>query len=361
MRELHRIIGGMDGAHGPNTLHAMALKALDDWEREAIAWVREHGGLEKIIQQRRDSVPRAAYERKLGKRLRHIAECEEALRRRNVRIAALEKASDILRRQIAEMRPRLMPSGMEWLVESWPRFEDGEPVEFGDELPEFADTIYKDVATVKFLANGLVEITNAGGSAVRYVDLKPGERVKRPAPVVLDADGAEIRVGDEVWVVGDAWPSMKVLEIKPDDDPDVPEHLVWCGETFCEPLSGTKKWRIANQLTHRAPVLDADGRPLREGETVWDTKGNGPYIIDGLEGDGVVRIKGNDLDYFGADFIHERPDSWERLEHDAEKTACEYFGANYDCANCPLETARCAEEVKKDIIRRAKKLAERGA
>ena len=36
----------------------------------------------------------------------------------------------------------------------------------------------------------------------------------------------------------------------------------------------------------RPPVLAADGRPLREGETVWDGKGNGPYIIDAIKGDG---------------------------------------------------------------------------
>ena len=29
--------------------------------------------------------------------------------------------------------------------------------------------------------------------------LRPGERVKRPAPKVLDADGVEIKVGDTVW------------------------------------------------------------------------------------------------------------------------------------------------------------------
>ena len=65
-------------------------------EREAIAWVREHGGLERVKAQRRESMPRAAYERKKAGFLGHIAECERALRRRNQRIEELgHRASDL--------------------------------------------------------------------------------------------------------------------------------------------------------------------------------------------------------------------------------------------------------------------------
>ena len=114
-------------------------------------------------------------------------------------------------------------------------------------------------------------------------------------------------------------------------------------------------------------VLDADGVPIREGDTVWLT-GESEYswtVTDVSERHvgGYCNEDGSSLDMHSKSLTHakpEQPDTWERLEHDAEKTVCEYFGANYDCANCPLESARCAEEVKKDIIRRAKKLAERG-
>ena len=121
-----------------------------------------------------------------------------------------------------------------------------------------------------------------------------GERVKRPAPKVVDADGVEISVGDTVYLTG-----------------------------YDEPLT--------------VKGFDNDGRVLMD------------YHND------------DSLGYKPSKLTHEQPDTWERLEHDAEKTVCEYFGANYDCANCPLETARCAEEVKKDISRRAKKRAEGGA
>lgn len=111
-----------------------AYDLLPEEEREAIAWVREHGGLERVKAQRRESMPRAAYERKKAGFLGHIAECERALRRRNERISELEervrvreRANDELNEELNAMRPRLMPDGM-----CWPVFEDGEPVRIGD-------------------------------------------------------------------------------------------------------------------------------------------------------------------------------------------------------------------------------------
>ena len=207
-----------------------AYDLLPDDERKAIAWVREHGGLD-------------------------------------------------------EVEKRLMPEGMEW-----PRFEDGEPVRLGEHWEEdgFDESVTR-IDSIEFADDG-VRFENE----YNEVFCRPGERVKRPAPKVLDADGVEIKQGDTVYVPG-----------------------------FDEPLT-----------------------------------------VKGFTDDGRVLMSFHDensLGYKPSRLTHEQPDTWERLEHDAEKTVCEYFGANYDCANCPLETARCAEEVKKDIIRRAKKLAERGA
>ena len=102
-----------------------------------------------------------------------------------------------------------------------------------------------------------------------------------------------------------------------------------------------------------APVPAADGKPLREGETVWDTKGNGPYIIKKIENDGVVRIDGSDLGYFGSEFVHERPDTWERIEEDAGCTA-----TKYNERRGTIFTTK--QQVARDLVRRAKKLAERG-
>ena len=65
------------------------------------------------------------------------------------------------------------------------------------------------------------------------------------------------------------------------------------------------------------------------------------------------------------------PDSWERLEEDAEKPVCEYAGARrsiaddarYSCINCPYDEpgphtdAGCNRRMRLDLVRRAKALA----
>ena len=187
-RELREALGGK-GNDPTDDVSMSAYDLLPKEEREAVAWVREHGGLEKIIKQRRDSVPRAAYERKLDKRLRHIAECEEALRRRNATISSLEKAADRSRKQIADMRPRLMPEGMEW-----PRYEDGEPVRIGDEYECWCGETHRlNSVTIKKY-NSIINLTEPHPFVASDGPLTShGKLVKRPAPKVLDADGAEIR------------------------------------------------------------------------------------------------------------------------------------------------------------------------
>lgn len=71
---------------------------------------------------------------------------------------------------------RLMPFGMEWLVEAWPRFEDGEPLRFGDIA--LIDGDVDMVEAVQLWIHGRPVICGDGGSQ----QLDKGERVKRPAP-----------------------------------------------------------------------------------------------------------------------------------------------------------------------------------
>lgn len=102
-------------------------------------------------------------------------------------------------------------------------------------------------------------------------------------------------------------------------------------------------------------VLDADGVEIKVGDTVW--------TLDGLEG--VVTKVENGAAYiaYESDYAqreeadnltHTRPDSWERLEEDAEKNPFDYckdVGHRLDtCENSEAYKAR-------DIVRRAKKLA----
>lgn len=56
---------------------------------------------------------------------------------------------------------------------------------------------------------------------------------------------------------------------------------------------------------------------------------------------------------------HTEPDSWEKLEADADKTPCSYFEhkGNGLCSGCDHESAHCLDDQRRDIVRRAKELA----
>lgn len=180
------------------------------------------------------------------------------------------------------------------ILDMWPRFEEGEPVMVGD---RFIDHRVNE-RTVRSV------IVNDDGVELRTFDgtfdwHETGERVKRPAPKVLDADGVEIKVGDSMYVANN---------------------------------------------------------------------GDGPYIVCDIE-ESIDRIElfwhrnRNEVLFIPANRLtHTRPDSWERLEEDAAKNFCEYFGF-YDrpCdegEGCPAyEQGNCAVYKAHDIIRRAKALA----
>ena len=193
-RELREALGG-DGHDPAADVSMSAYDLLPKEEREAIAWVREHGGIESVKAQRFESMPRAVYERKKAGFLDHIAECETALGRRNERISVLEarvrvreRANDELNEELNAMRPRLMPEGYEW-----PRFESGEPLRYEDRY--VYDGREREVWHVDFDSYGEPTILNKDGTRCHP---DKGERVKRPAPKVLDADGKPIKVGDTV-------------------------------------------------------------------------------------------------------------------------------------------------------------------
>ena len=299
-------------------------------EREAIAWVREHGGLSDV-------------------RLCHNAA--------DNRRAELCSALDIDRETgwsdaMAAMRPRLMPEGMEWLVEAWPRFEDDAPIRFGDEFIDHQGGV-RSVLHVKMWQEGGFELGTGQGT---YDWHEYGERVKRPTPKVTDADGVEIRVGDTVWTIKDAR-ELEVTGLYPEQDScpvKVKEH-----KKGAYIFSGIDP----DQLTHRAPVLAADGKPLREGETAYHVAdGRACVVREVREGGAVVEpVDGRPCGRCRADYLtHERPDSWEWLEEDAEslrQTIAAQLG-DYDFDESGKDSVQTRLIA---LVRRAKKLAERDA
>ena len=86
---------------------------------------------------------------------------------------------------------RALPADVEW-----PRFEDGGLVRIGDELEFEGKTML--VCDAAFYADGWALWCDREDMSGRLYG-SYSERVKRPAPKVLDADGAPIEVGDTVY------------------------------------------------------------------------------------------------------------------------------------------------------------------
>lgn len=138
-------------------------------------------------------------------------------------------------------------------IEEWPRFEDGGLVRIGDEVEYGGETMR--VRSVTFVANGWsLRCERRGVDGVLYGSF--GERVKRPAPKVLAANGAPIEVGDTVYLRSNGREG-KVVGFYEDK-----------GETWVS---------VSYELGSDRMTVNTEGKAL----------------------------------------THERPDSWERIEEDA--------------------------------------------
>lgn len=114
-------------------------------------------------------------------------------------------------------------------------------------------------------------------------------------------------------------------------------------------------------------VLDADGVEIKVGDTVWHHSGFAHGVVTSIDAGslmGTVRYVNGGVEFRDAakDLTHARPDSWERLEEDASKEPCFYFGYEDklcgDGAGCPAnKLGNCSKLKASDIIRRAKALA----
>ena len=180
------------------------------------------------------------------------------------------------------------------ILDMWPKFEDGEHVWFGDKYKCWCGESHTcDVVQIKSNGDRFIEMFERSHRTMRKIGVASGERVKRPAPKVLDADGVEIKVGDTVW------------------HEDGSEQLV--------------------EEMNRYGVRCFDGDKRR----TFDPK----YLT------------------------HTRPDSWERLEEDAAKDECDYFGfSDTECTEgdgCPAcdDSPDCHRAKIRDLVRRAKALA----
>lgn len=355
-RELREALGGRDEEEVTDvaTIRKDAMEAYE--------WMCEHGGLDAVKRRWEclsyyvDPVPRACMERRLASRQRQIDESHAALRRRNERIAELGHRVSDLTTENAELRRRAMPEDKEW-----PRYKDGAPVNFDDAVVD-AEGFELKVKSFEFHPNGFT----LHGEFDESHWYEEDDRLDYPAPKVLDADGAEIREKCDVWWIcegderGVHAERLRVETIGPN------------GLIECSPYNGgTWVYLEPSELYVNEPVLAADGRPLREGETVWNVKTGERYVVvePSYGKTVVVRLaKYDDAEgeqHAPDQLTHERPDSWERIEHDARKGSCDYFGYGANgCDGCPAygwNVTRggngCGNAKMADLMRRAKALA----
>ena len=358
---------------------------------------------ERLRSRLRDSVPREAYERKRAAWLRQIRECEAALRKRREHIKKLENAAlerrtvreedreaaerDLARQELyrarrdaenmrvelcsalvidvdtgwsdamAELDRRLMPEGYEW-----PRYESGEPLRYEDRY--VYDGREREVWHVDFDSYGEPTILNKDGT--RFHPDK-GERVKRPAPKVLDAEGNRIEPAMDVWWIcegderGIHAEKLHVESIGED------------GLVTCRPFNGGTWVELEpSELYVNKPVPAADGKPLLKHETVYEIETGERYFItnvfDGMTepdfpGHTVACRRPGDIVthmFRPSQLTHERPvaDTWERLEEDANDLVYDigFHLGDYSPSDFN-ETGDSVQDRVRDIVRRAKKLA----
>ena len=260
---------------------------------------------------------------------------------------------------MSEMGRRLMPEGMEWLLGVWPKWDDGEYCRFGDWWTAKSygeDEPRKLLRLAIYTPEQLDEWGQGDGESYGYEwdFMRPSDtgyrpvKVEPPAPKVLDADGVEIRVGDTVYFV-----DARTF------DPECNEYVVTNirtkpGLTPIEVKNSRNGYNYGHpeNFTHRAPVLAADGKPLREGEHVWHKSGLASGVVVSIDAGSLmhtVRYRdegGEEYRDAAKDLTHERPDSWERLEDDAGGIARLFEGVDED-----------ASADIRDLVRRAKALA----
>ena len=82
-----------------------------------------------------------------------------------------------------------------------PRYEDGEPVQFGDTYTDKNGREWKNgIKSIHIDCNGDFSLHDSTiGHVGRYEVFGQDRRVKRHKPEVLDADGVPIQIGDTMW------------------------------------------------------------------------------------------------------------------------------------------------------------------
>lgn len=238
-----------------------------------------------------------------------------------------------------------LPEGIEW-----PRYEDGELVQIGDDVigPDYGEQL--KVLSVELHVNGFTIHSVCGFS--RWYESE--DRFERPP--VLAADGEPLEAGQTVWSVNDG-KEFEVVNV----NGELP--LLEYGETA---YTATEP----EHLTHQRPVLDADGTPIHEGDTVYNkvTGEPGAVIVVDNDGQQFATVKSHDRGNWCDPlcFTHTKPelsDTWQRIEEDATlspEVYCHRNGIDISQKDgTEIFLADTVEPMARDLVRRCREVAER--
>ena len=170
-----------------------------------------------------------------------------------------------------------------WLARCFiprPRFEDGEPVQFGELVSSNLFGAVK-VSAIEFTEDGTHVKDEPDGDWSTSLEVTTS-RLKRPVPEVLGADGKPIKVGETVYRLSEG-ERLEVL-LPHGSTPETREYVDCCGEL-----------ELPSNLTHERPVLGADGLPIKVGDTVWLADEYSQYA------DSSGSANGNEYSLFGVD------------------------------------------------------------
>lgn len=236
-----------------------------------------------------------------------------------------------------------LPQGCEWPKDrNGKSIKPNDPVNIYGEKMRIVAISHKDRLCIRpwEKANG------GGGFWVKSseVSLSPCGQETGAEKKVLDADDNRVHIGDTVYATSDDATEFTVSGFRG-------------GKVIVKRAGHASKDIYPWFITRHPFVLAADGKPLREGETVYSVNFGYEYRVDRFSksnsGGFEVWVIDDDEDCVCCTkpdhLTHERPDSWERLEEDARR-----LDIDLDDTTDDYPRMSCC----RDLVRRAKKLAE---
>lgn len=178
-------------------------------------------------------------EKKAERRKKQVEHTEDAIRERNARLKMRAELLEQAVNENRELRKQVPTERERQILAMWPRFEDGKPVMVGDRFIDHK--VNERTVRSVIVNNDGVELRTFDGTFDWH---ETGERVKRPAPKVLDADGMEIKVGDSMYVANNGDGPYIVCDIDENIDRI---------ELFWHENRNEKLFIAANRLTHTRP------------------------------------------------------------------------------------------------------------